>query len=312
MAKPDHISVMLNEALDYLNIQEGKTYVDCTLGGGGHSREILKKLNGTGHLYSFDQDINVIEKQRAEFAEEFPEWDNYTFVHSNFSGLADYCYKNDLIIDGGLLFDLGISSIQLDDPDRGFGFNKKGPLDMRMDQSTSPSAYDVVNSYKEEDLANIIYKYGDERFSRRIARDICSRRPLENTSQLAEIVGRVYYSKRKGQKSKSKTKSIHPATRTFQALRVYVNKELESLELILTSLRRFSEHSTRVVVISFQSQEDRIVKWAFREGAKTELESKVYKILTKKPALPTEDEIQENIRSRSAKLRVVEIEKVES
>lgn len=297
-----HTTVMLNEAVDYLDIKPGKSYVDCTLGAGGHSREILKKLNGTGHLCMFDQDINVITKQEALFAEEFPGWSNYSFVHSNFSGLPDYCHEHDLTIDGGILMDLGISSIQLDDPERGFSFLADGPIDMRMDAMSGIPAAQVINTYKEENIANIIFKYGDERFSRRIAREIVNRRPVETTKELAKIVEKVYYSK--NPKSKSK---IHPATRTFQALRVFVNKELESLELILSSARSFMEHSSRIVVISFQSQEDRIVKWSFREGVKEVQEARVFNILTKKPLLANEKEIQDNIRSRSAKLRAVEI-----
>ncbi len=297
-----HESVMPAESLEYLDVQEGKIYVDCTLGGGGHSRQILNALNGTGHLYMFDQDLNVIEKQKADFKAEFPDWSNYTFVHSNFSELADYCKENNLKISGGVMMDLGISSIQLDDPERGFSFLSDGPIDMRMNQDEGVSASELVNTYREEDIANIIYKYGDERFSRKIAQFIMNARPIETTKQLSDLVIKVY-----SRKSSTRSK-IHPATRTFQALRVYVNKELESLESLLRSAREFLEPSARIVVLSFQSQEDRIVKWSFREGAKEPQNEKLFKILTKRPILPSDNEIDNNLRSRSAKLRAVEVE----
>lgn len=246
---------------------------------------ILEKLAGTGHLYSFDQDINVINKQ-SERLKEATGFDNYTLVHSNFSELANYCEEQELKIDGGILMDLGLSSIQLDDPARGFSFNNEGPLDMRMDQDAELSAHDVVNKYREEDLANLIYKYGDERLSRRIAKAIVSKRPINTTTELADIVKGCH----------PKYSKIHPATRTFQALRVYVNKELEVLEEVLASAKAVLEPEARIIVLSFQSQEDRIAKWAFRNSEDLE-------ILTKKPIKPSDEETQANPRARSVKLR---------
>lgn len=326
-AKPEytHVPVMPVEILDYLDIQEGKVYIDGTLGGAGHSKMILDKLNGAGHLYSFDQDIYPIENLKKIFKLEgsdeeisskwlHPITKNFTAVYDNFGNFEEFYNEQkslnpDFKVDGGILLDLGLSSIQLDDPERGFSFNKEGPLDMRLDPEGDLTAYDVVNKVKEEDLANIIYKYGDERLSRRIARKIVASRPVQTTTELADIVTSCYPGKLKhSHKSKSgKSKSVHPATRTFMAIRIYVNKELDVLEKILASAQKYLEPGARVVVLSYQSLEDRITKWAFRDGSKNLVNNKKYKILTKKPLEPNMEEIKVNPRARSAKLRVAEI-----
>ena len=284
----EHKSVMPNEVLEYLKVQEGLVYFDGTLGGGGHTRQILEKLNGTGHLYSFDQDKNVVEKQ----SEELKDFKNFTAVHANFSEIPEYCKENEIKITGGLLMDLGLSSIQLDDPDRGFSFLKNGPLDMRMNQDSELSAEDVVNTFSEKDIADIIYKYGEERFSRQIARVIVDNRPISTTNELADLVKKAYAYKTK------KREKIHPATRTFQGLRIYVNSELDVLESVLENVQEYLESEARIVVLTFHSLEDRIVKWFFKENG--------FKILTKKPLLASEQELEDNIRSRSAKLRAAE------
>lgn len=304
-----HSSVMPQECLEHLNVQEGRSYVDCTLGGAGHTKLILEKLNGTGHLYCFDQDANVIAKQKEELAKLFPEFENYTLVNANFAEAPEYFAKQDIKIDGGIMMDLGLSSIQLDNPERGFGFLNKGPLDMRMNQEIELTAHDIVNRFGEKDIADILFQLGDERFSRTIARLIVENRPVNTTEELAEIVAKAYY-----QRSRKHPKSmkIHPATRSFQALRVYVNKELESLEQILGHSRDFMEPGAIIAVLSFQSQEDRIAKWSFRGGEKEEVSGKLFRVINKKPILPSSSEIASNPRSRSAKLRIAEVVAQES
>lgn len=319
--------------MEYLDVQPGKVYFDGTMGGAGHSGMILESLESKGHLYSFDQDEAVI----ARHADKVKAKSNWTSVHSNFAHIARYCNDNDITIDGGILLDLGLSSIQLDDPERGFGFQNESELDMRMDQSKAVSAFEVVNRFSEKDLADILYNYGDERFSRQIAARVIKNRPVETTKELADIIKGMYASKSKA------TFKVHPATRSFQALRVYVNNEMYVLVHFLASclrgmgveteeiveafdnllwdkkLRRefidemkevkpFLEPSARIVVLSFQSQEDRIVKRFFRDASKKGLKAlQRLELLTKKPVGPQEDEVAENPRSRSTKLRAAKV-----
>ncbi len=298
MVLVEHQPVLLKEVLEYLDPNPSKTYVDCTLGAGGHSSAILDKLAGQGCLYSLDQDLSAIELVRSNMEELNPKhYQNWVLTHENFANLENFYLKQKSInpnfkIDGGILLDLGLSSMQLDQAHRGFSFSKEAELDMRMNLDDNFRAADLINRYPERQIADILYKYGDERLSRQIARAIVLARPISTTTELAEIVKRVYVQKTKS----SKTFHIHPATRTFQALRVFVNQELQALESILEATSRLLEPKARIVVISFQSQEDRLVKHCLKQKHKFEL-------LTKKPLVPSPEEEQSNPRSRSAKLR---------
>ncbi len=290
-----HIPVLADEVIEYLNIQTGKIYFDGTLGAAGHSRMILGRLNGTGHLYSWDQDRNVIEQlQRIDNQPK-----NWTLVNANFEHIKDFCLEHNIKIDGGILLDLGFSSLQMDDPSRGLSFQAEGPLDMRLDPSSELTAEFIVNKYRENELADIIYQYGEERLSRQIAAAIVRARPIYSTTKLAEVIKGIYIKGAHG-----KTFRINPATRTFQALRIAVNRELEVLENFLKINREIFSPGARIAIISFHSLEDRIVKNAFRKLAR---EDKILEILTPKPISATEAEIEQNPRSRSAKLRVAMI-----
>ena len=285
---------MLNEVLEYLDIKPNKSYFDGTLGAAGHSKAILEKLNKDGSLISFDQDPAVIERISKENNAE-----NWTLVNKNFSELWDHCLEQEIKISGGILLDLGLSSIQLDDPERGFSFNADTRLDMRMDTKLNLDAHDLINTFSEKDIADILYNYGEERKSRIIAKSIIENRPINTCQELAEIIKRIYV-KNSSRKTSFK---IHPATKSFQALRIYVNRELEVLEKILELNFDCLEAGCRLVIISFHSLEDRIVKNAFR---KYKQEGKL-KILTKKPLIASAEEIEVNLRSRSAKLRVAHV-----
>ncbi len=291
MSEFSHIPVLAKEVIDGLNIEKNKVYVDGTLGGAGHSKLILEQLSGTGTLLSFDQDGGVIEKQE----EENQKFSNWTLVHDNFEAIADYCKENDIKIDGGLLLDLGLSSIQLDDPERGFSFFSEGPLDMRLNPDAQLDAETVVNKYNEKELADIIFEYGEERKSRQIASAIVRRRPISTCNELAKIIESCYA--RSYKKNYFKT---HPATKTFQALRIYVNRELKVLEEVLKLDPEVYIPGARIAIISFHSLEDRIVKNAFRDNMRL-------KILSKKPIEASEEEMKLNPRSRSAKLRIAEV-----
>lgn len=289
-----HISVMLSEALEALSISPEKTYFDGTLGAAGHSRAILAKLNKNGNLFSFDQDPNVIEKIQAEKQNE-----NWTLINKNFAEIWDFCQAQKITIDGGILLDLGLSSIQLDDPLRGFSFNADNILDMRMDTNSDLTAHDVVNKFSEKEIADILYNYAEERKSRLIAKSILEKRPINSCLQLAELIKNIY-AKTSSRKTSFK---IHPATKSFQALRIFVNKELEVLETLLKLDFNCLKQGARIAIISFHSLEDRIVKNAFREFKKQGL----VKIISKKPLIANDAELAVNARSRSAKLRVAEV-----
>ena len=289
-----HISVMLEEVLEGLNITENKCYFDGTLGAAGHSRAILEKLNKDGRLISFDQDPVVIARISQNKSET-----NWQLENKNFAELWQHCRDNDITIDGGILLDLGLSSIQLDDPERGFSFYADTRLDMRMDTELELDAHDVINKFSEKEIADIIYNYGEERKSRLIAKAIIENRPINTCQELAELIKKIY-AKKSSRKTSFKT---HPATKSFQALRIYVNQELEVLEKVLEFDFDHLAPGARIAIISFHSLEDRLVKNAFRRYKQ---EGKV-KIITKKPLIASDAEQDANPRSRSAKLRIAEL-----
>lgn len=285
-----HTPVLLKETLNFLNIKDA-IYVDCTLGTGGHSLEILRQLKGQGMLIGVEKDESAL-KIAKDILKEFP---NCYLSHSNFLDLKNVLSNSNIDkITGGVLLDLGTSSIQLDDPKRGFSFKGDAPLDMRMDKKQLLSAFNVVNNYKEHELADIIYKYGEERYARKIANVIVQKRsknnPIKTSNELARIVLNCYPNKRF---------KIHPATRTFQAIRIEVNKELETLDKFLCFIPELLLPKSRLTVISFHSLEDRIVKNFLKNNS-------AFKTLTKKPIVPSGDEIKNNPRARSAKLRAAE------
>lgn len=287
-----HQPVLPKEVIHYLNPQKGKIYIDCTLGTGGHSLEILKLIKDEGTLIGIEQDKSVLEIAK----ERLSGFDNCFLFHANYLDLESILesLKIDKIT-GGIFLDLGINSIQLNSPERGFSFNNKGPLDMRFNQQQVKTAEDILKTYPEHKLAQIIYKYGEERYSRKIAKKIVQKRvkkeSISSTLELASIVRACY--------PPLKHFKIHPATRTFQALRIEVNKELENLEKLLCFVPELLCEKSRLCVISFHSLEDRIVKNFLRNR-------KDFRILTKKPVVPSWSEIKENSRARSAKLRAAE------
>ena len=290
-----HEPVLLNESTALLNITQDLVYVDCTLGTGGHSYEILKGLNGTGMLIGLDCDKEILNFTK----QKLNQFKNSHLSHSNFINLPSVLELLQIKkITGGVILDLGVNSIHFDSPDRGFSFKQDGPLDMRMDKSQELTANKVINSYKEDKLANIIYNYGEERHSRQIAKLISEYKnkngPIKTTLELANIILR-YYRYITG-KSHFKT---HPATKTFQALRIEVNNELENLEKFFCFIQELLLPGSRLTVISFHSLEDRITKKFLKSN-------KNFKILTKKPITPSPNEMINNPRARSAKLRAAE------
>jgi len=295
MKSPRHVPVLLEEVLEYLNVRPGGVICDATLGLAGHSSEIVKRLGGRGRLIGFDRDPEAmeaakvrLEEVRAELGEEMPE---VVFEPRAFSEASSLIEPGSL---DGLLADFGVSSLQLDEAHRGFSFRTDGPLDMRMDTRTGETAEQVVNQEDENELANLIYEFGEERRSRRIARAIVRARPIRTTAELARVVSAAAPAM-KGDK-------IHPATRTFQALRIRVNDELGEIRTLLESAPSLLKPGGRLVLISFHSLEDRLVKDAFREAGR----SKVYEVLTKKPVVAGEQEEMRNPRSRSAKMRAAQ------
>jgi 16S rRNA (cytosine1402-N4)-methyltransferase len=304
--KHGHVPVLLKEAIDFLAIRRGGTYIDATVGLGGHSYEIAKRLGAPGHLIAVDKDPAALERARAVVSRQSPvaseaDWPTIEFRHGSFADLADdrRPATDDIRVDG-ILADLGVSSLQLDNAERGFSFQAEGPLDMRMNTQSGETAEQVVNQANEVTLANLIYEFGEERRSRRIARAIVRSRPIRTTAQLAEIVSAAARPMNRGKDKNDRR--IHPATRTFQALRIFVNRELDDLRALMESAPRLLKPGGRLVIISFHSLEDRIVKDALREGVK----QGHYKLLTKKPVTASEEEIDRNPRSRSAKLRAAE------
>lgn len=306
-----HYSVLLEEAVEGLNIKEDGIYVDCTLGGAGHSLEILKKLT-TGKLYTFDQDNVALENAKIKLSEYA---DKVVFIKSNFENLKEKLAEQNVYEVDGVLYDLGVSSPQLDTPERGFSYNYDTRLDMRMDTDASMSAYEVVNEYSYHDLVRIFYRYGEEKFSKQIARNIEKKRelaPIETTFQLVDII------KESIPAAKRRTGG-HPAKRVFQAIRIAVNNELSVFENSLEQAIDIVKVGGRISVITFHSLEDRICKQIFNSYAKNkdipknlpvlpeESLSKL-KLITRKPICPSERELEENNRSRSAKLRIAEVQ----
>jgi 16S rRNA (cytosine1402-N4)-methyltransferase len=290
-----HVPVLFEVVMDFLNLRPNGTYVDCTLGLAGHSEGIARQLGPAGRLIAFDRDPEALElaaarldQVRAEMGSEAPQLE---LIGEAFSRIAEHVEPASL---DGILADFGVSSLQFDQARRGFSFQADGPVDMRMDTRTGPTAGQVVNEMNERELANLIYEYGEERRSRTVARAIVRGRPIATTAQLARIVASVAPPMKFGQ--------IHPATRTFQALRIYVNRELDEIRDLCEAAPELLKPSGRFVVISFHSLEDRIAKDSFREGAR----QGVWNILTKKPVIAGEEEIHRNPRSRSAKLRAAE------
>jgi 16S rRNA (cytosine1402-N4)-methyltransferase len=286
-----HRPVLLHEAIEFLNVQPRGTYIDATLGGGGHAEEILKRLE-SGRLLGLDRDPRALEVARARLA-GFGR--KLTMVEGNFAEIDALHAASGLPAADGILADLGLSSLQLDDASRGFSFNLPGPLDMRMDPHAEKTAADLVNQTREWDLANLIHKLGEERHSRRIARAIVKARPYRLTTELAQVVTRAI-------PSRTGLHQIHPATRAFLALRLAVNAELENLEQFLDRVLIVLRPGGRVVILSFHSLEDRRVKQAFRRWQGEGRAS----ILTRKVVRPGEEEVQTNPRARSAKLRAAE------
>ncbi len=287
-----HVPVLLKEAIDFLAIKRGGTYIDATVGLGGHSFEIAKRLGAPGHLIGLDKDPAALEVARAKLVldDDAPE---ITLLHSSFAEIGK---RFGFAKADGLLADIGVSSLQLNDAARGFSFQAEGPLDMRMNPQAERTAEQVVNQVDEVTLANLIYEFGEERRSRRIARAIVRSRPIRTTAQLAEVISAA------ARPMNQAERRIHPATRTFQALRIFVNDELKDLQALLDAAPQVLKPGGRLVIISFHSLEDRIVKDALREGVKLGY----YELLTKKPVTAGEEEIDRNPRSRSAKLRAAE------
>ncbi len=302
-----HVTVLLNESVDNLNIKENGIYVDMTLGGGGHSSEILKKLT-TGKLYCFDQDQYAIDRATEKLSEIS---DKYEIIKSNFVNIKEELENRNVLKVDGILFDLGVSSFQFDTPERGFSYRFDAPLDMRMDQSTEISAYHIVNEYDEKEIANILFKYADEKFSRQIARNIIkvrSDKPIETTFELVDVI-------RDSLPAKVVNSKGHPAKKTFQALRIAVNDELRVFETALKDSIDILNQGGRISVITFHSLEDRICKHMFKEYSTSKIPSGVpmlneeilpIKVVTKKPILPSDEELEHNNRAHSAKLRVCE------
>ncbi|HSY11428.1 MAG TPA: 16S rRNA (cytosine(1402)-N(4))-methyltransferase RsmH [Verrucomicrobiae bacterium] len=294
-----HVSVLLKPAIEFLAVRRGVTFIDLTLGLGGHSWEIAKHLGAQGRLIGFDKDPAALERARERLtrppADLASDWPQVELVHASFAEVAEHLAAASA---DGMLADLGVSSMQLQNAARGFSFQADGPLDMRMNTQSGLTAEQVVNRFDERELADAIYEFGEERRSRRIARAICRARPIHTTAQLAEVVSAA------ARPMNQAERRIHPATKTFQALRILVNRELDDLKMLLSksSAPQVLKPGGRLVIISFHSLEDRIVKDALRDGAR----DGIYRVLTKKPMIADEEEIDRNPRSRSAKLRAAE------
>ncbi|MHB0798336.1 16S rRNA (cytosine(1402)-N(4))-methyltransferase RsmH [Bacillus thuringiensis] len=305
-----HVTVLLKETVDGLDIKPDGTYVDCTLGGGGHSSYLLSQLTEGGKLIAFDQDEIAIQNAKEKFSSY---GEQFITVKSNFRYLAEKLQEIGITEVDGILFDLGVSSPQLDTPERGFSYHHDAPLDMRMDQDAPLTAYDVVNSWSYEQLVRIFFQYGEEKFSKQIARKIEAYREnkaIEMTGELVELI-------KEGIPAPARRTGGHPAKRVFQAIRIAVNDELKVFEEALESAIEMVKPGGRVSVITFHSLEDRICKTTFKRNSTTpqlppglpiipdEFKPKL-KLITRKPILPSDIELEENNRARSAKLRIAE------
>lgn len=302
-----HKTVLLDEAVDMLNVKEDGIYVDATTGGGGHSSLILSKLT-TGHLYCFDQDEYAFTRTKERLD---AIGSNYTFVHSNFVNLKEELNKLGIEHIDGIIYDLGVSSFQFDIQERGFSYKLDAPLDMRMNQSQELSAYHIVNEYPYEEIVKILFRYGEESFAKQIARSIERNReikPIETTLELVDVIKQALPSKVLRQKG-------HPAKQTFQALRIAVNDELRVFETSINDALDMMNKGGRACVITFHSLEDRICKNVFKERSTIDIPKGVpmiintdapFNLVTRKPILPSEAELEENNRAHSAKMRVIE------
>ncbi|MBM7644258.1 16S rRNA (cytosine1402-N4)-methyltransferase [Scopulibacillus daqui] len=305
----DHVTVLKQEAVEGLNIKPDGIYVDCTLGGGGHSEEIAKKLT-SGHLYSFDQDDYAIEAARERLS---PYKEKVTFIKSNFRYLKNELSKHQVFSVDGILYDLGVSSPQFDEAERGFSYQHNGPLDMRMNRSQTLTAYDIVNHWPYQDMVHIFFKYGEEKFSKQVARKIESVRqehPIHTTGELVEIIKEAI-------PAPARRKGGHPAKRVFQALRITVNDELSAFEESLHQAVGLLGLEGRLSVITFHSLEDRLCKNIFKSYSEQpdvppglpvvpDEKQPLLKLVKRKPVMPSDEEVSENRRARSAKLRIAE------
>ena len=307
-----HTTVLLHETVDGLAIKPDGVYVDCTLGGAGHSEYLLRQLNNDGHLYASDQDQKAIENAKIRLA-EYVAKKQVTNVKANFRELTAELQRFGVTEVDGILYDLGVSSPQLDEAERGFSYHQDAPLDMRMDQDASLSAYQVVNEYSYHELVKIFFRYGEEKFSKQIARLIERRReikPIETTGELVDLIKEAI-------PAPARRKGGHPAKRVFQAIRIAVNDELGAIESSLEQAIDMLAIGGRVSVITFHSLEDRIVKTIFKEfSAPKDMPpglpmvpedfQPILKLVNRKPIIPSEEELQDNNRARSAKLRIAE------
>lgn len=307
-----HYTVLLKETVDGLHVKEDGIYVDCTLGGAGHSEYLLSQLSEQGHLYAFDQDQKALDFA-AQRLKKYVDKGMVTFVKSNFRHLKQKLANHEIDHVDGILYDLGVSSPQLDEAERGFSYHQDAPLDMRMDQDAELSAYQVVNDYSYHELVKIFFRYGEEKFSKQVAREIervRAKAPIETTGELVEIIKSAI-------PAPARRKGGHPAKRIFQAIRIAVNDELGVVEESLEQAIALLNKNGRISVITFHSLEDRIVKSMFKEYSTMqdlppglpvvpeEFQPEL-KVITRKPILPGETELAENNRSRSAKLRIAE------
>lgn len=304
-----HISVLFNETIEGLNIREDGIYTDCTLGGGGHSKGILERLSKDGRLIGIDQDTDALKAA----SERLSDYGNVTYVHSNFEKIKEIVKANAPEGVDGILADLGVSSYQFDNPERGFSYRFDAPLDMRMDRENSLTAYEIVNEYSESEIFRIIRDYGEDKFAKNIAKHICQRRtekPIETTFELNEIIKAAI-------PAKMREKGGHPSKRTFQALRIECNRELEVLENSLEDMIDCLKPGGRLCIITFHSLEDRAVKNCFKKNENPCTCPPNFpvcvcgnvskgKVITRKPITAGDDELENNPRSQSAKLRIFE------
>lgn len=305
-----HTTVLLKEAVEGLNIKSDGIYVDCTLGGAGHSSLILSKLGEGGKLFAFDQDETAIAHAKEKLAEY---GDRLEIIKSNFLYLKEELESRGIDKVDGVLYDLGVSSPQLDTPERGFSYHHDAPLDMRMDNDADVSAYDVINHWAYEDLVRIFFRYGEEKFSKQIARKIEAARlvkPIETTAELVDLIKDAI-------PAPARRKGGHPAKRVFQAVRIAVNDELAVFEKSINQAIDLLNPEGRISVITFHSLEDRICKAAFKKASETpnlppglpiipDEYKPILKLITRKPVVPSEEELEQNNRARSAKLRIAE------